>query len=153
MKFDRAVTAGIGAAMLVVASIPIAYAQSYPGRAAAEIEALETAHNLALVKGDVAALESMMSDDFTFITTRGELRTKAEVVRIFSDPRFNFVYRQISDIRVRVYGDTAVVTGRSTQSTQDRGGKDSSEAYRYTRVYVRRNGRWLAVALQTTREE
>ena len=41
-----------------------------------EIRALETARNEAIVHGDAAALERMTSDDYTFITLRGELRTQ-----------------------------------------------------------------------------
>ena len=130
----------------------IAVADDRSRQAVQEIEALEIAHNKALISGDVATLENMMSDDYTLITTRGELRSRAEVLRVFSNPKFNFEYRQVSDIRIRVYGDTAIVTGRATQSVQ-RGGKDNGDTYIYTRIYVRRGGAWLAVALQATRVE
>jgi len=52
-------------------------------------------------------------------------------------------------LKVRVYGDTAVVTGRSVQSGRENG-KDYSGNYWFTRVYVKQNGQWLTVALQTT---
>lgn len=129
-----------------------AHADDRSRRSVQEIEALEIEHNKALINGDVATLENMMSEDYTLITTRGELRSRAEVLRIFSHPKFNFEYRQISDIRIRVYGDTAIVTGRATQSVQQ-GGKDNGDTYIYTRVYVRHGGAWLAVALQATRVE
>ena len=114
-----------------------------------EIRALETARNEAIVHGDAAALERMTSDDYTFITLRGELRTKAEIVKGFSTGAFKYGSREISDLNIRVYEDTAVVTGRSSQKGAENG-KDYSGDYRFTRVYVKQNGRWQTVALQAT---
>jgi ketosteroid isomerase-like protein len=91
----------------------------------------------------------MTSDDYTFITLRGDLRTKSDIVKGFQSKSFKYDSRTISDLRVRVFGDTAVVTGRSTQKGTE-GGKDYSGDYRFTRVYVKQNGRWITVALQAT---
>jgi ketosteroid isomerase-like protein len=110
---------------------------------------LEQERNRAIVKGDAAALEQMTSDDYTFITLRGELRTKAEIVQGFRSGSFHYDNRRISDLNVRMYGDTAVVTGRSVQTGRENG-KDYSGDYRFTRVYVKRDGAWQTVALQTT---
>jgi ketosteroid isomerase-like protein len=114
-----------------------------------EIRTLENARNDAIVRGDAAALERMTSDDYTFITLRGELRTKAEIVKGFSTGAFKYASREISDLNIRIYGDTAVVTGRSTQKGAENG-KDYSGDYRFTRVYVRHHKQWLTVALQAT---
>lgn len=114
-----------------------------------EIKALEETRNQAVLKGDVAALDRMTSDDYTFITLRGELRTKAEILKGFASGAFKYQSREISDLKVRLYGDTAVVTGRSSQKGTENG-KDYSGAYWFTRVYVKQNGRWVSVALQTT---
>jgi ketosteroid isomerase-like protein len=123
-----------------------------PDPAVEEIRALENARNDAIVHGDAAALERMTSDDYTFITLRGELRSKAEIVKGFSTGAFKYDARQISDLNIRVYGNTAVVTGRSNQKGVENG-KDYSGDYRFTRVYIRIAGRWQTVALQATRIE
>ena len=114
-----------------------------------EIKALEEARNRAIVSGDAAALDRMTSDDYTFITLRGELRTKAEIVKGFQSGSFKYDSRTISDLSIRVFGDTAVVTGRSTQKGTENG-KDYSGDYRFSRVYVKERGQWLTVALQAT---
>jgi len=125
------------------------FAQSASDKSKEQIRALEAARNEAIVHGDAATLERMTSDDYTFITLRGELRTKAEVVKGFATGAFKYESRDISDLNIRVYGDTAVVTGRSTQKGSENG-KDYSGDYWFTRVYVKENGRWMTVALQTT---
>ena len=114
-----------------------------------EILNLEEARNQAVLHGDVTALDRMTSDDYTFITLRGELRTKSDILKGFASGSFHYESRQISDLNVRVYGDTAIVTGRSVQKGMENG-KDYSGDYRFTRVYVNEKGRWLTVALQTT---
>lgn len=124
-------------------------ARSSSDKSKEEIRALETERNEAIVHGDAAALERMTSADYTFITLRGELRTKSEIVKGFSTGAFKYGSREISDLYIRVYGNTAVVTGRSSQKGTENG-KDYSGDYRFTRVYVKHNGRWLTVALQAT---
>ncbi len=114
-----------------------------------EILELEKERNQAIISGNAGALERMTSDDYTFITLRGELRTKAEIVEGFKSGSFHYDSRQISDLNVRVYGSTAVVTGRSIQRGKENG-RDYSGDYRFTRVYVKQDGRWQTVALQTT---
>lgn len=114
-----------------------------------EIKNLEEARNQAVLHGDVATLDRTTADDYTFITLRGELRTKSDILQGFRSGSFHYESRQISDLKVRVYGNTAVVTGRSIQKGMENG-KDYSGDYRFTRVYVKQNGRWLTVALQTT---
>ncbi len=114
-----------------------------------EIKQLEDERNRAILQGDVDALDRMTADDYTFITLRGELRTKDEILKGFKSGSFKYDSRQISDLNVRVYGDAAIVTGRSIQNGRENG-KDYSGDYRFTRVYVRQNGHWRTVALQTT---
>jgi ketosteroid isomerase-like protein len=114
-----------------------------------DIKSLEEARNQAVLHGDVATLDRMTSDDYTFITLRGELRTKSDILKGFASGSFHYDSRQISDLKVRVYSGTAIVTGRSVQKGMENG-KDYSGDYRFTRVYVKENGHWLTVALQTT---
>ncbi len=54
----------------------------------------------------------------------------------------------MGDMKVRVFGDTAVVTGTDDEIIME-AGKKSSDHYAWTDVFVKRNGKWLAVASQT----
>jgi hypothetical protein len=114
-----------------------------------EIKQIERERNQALLKHDTATLDRMTSDDYTFINQRGELRTKSEILAGFKSGNFNYEDREISDLKVRVYGDTAVVTGRAKQKGVENS-KDYSGDNRFTRVYVKQNGCWVSVALQVT---
>ena len=114
-----------------------------------EIKKLEEKRNDAVLHGDVSALDRMTSDDYTFVTLRGEMRTKQEILKGFASGSYHYDSRQIFDLKVRVYGNTAVVTGRSVQKGMENG-KDYSGNYWFTRVYVKQNDQWQTVALQTT---
>jgi len=114
-----------------------------------EILRIENERNRAVVSGDAAALDRLTAADYTFITLRGELRTKDEIVQGFKSGSFHYDTRTISDLTVRVYGNTAIVVGRSNQKGSENG-KDYSGDYRFTRVYVKQGGQWQTVALQTT---
>jgi ketosteroid isomerase-like protein len=144
-----AVTAVVLCSGLWIHSVSAELASSDPS---GEIRALEFAQNAAILRGDVSLVDRMTSDDFTFITPRGFLVTKAEMLRGLANGAFRYEYREIYELKIRVYGDAAVVTGRSLHTGQENG-KDSSDAYRFTRVYIRQRGNWLSVAWQTTRED
>jgi hypothetical protein len=120
------------------------------GKSAVEaIRLLEEERNQAILHGDSEALERMTSEDYTFVTLRGEMLTKAAIVQNFRSGAAKYQSREISDLNIRVYGNSAVVTGRAIQKGAENG-KDYSGDYWFTRVYVNQGGRWVTVALQTT---
>src|SRR6266436_7656059 len=80
-----------------------------------EIKNLEETRNQAVLHGDVAALDRMTSDDYTFVTLRGEMRTKSDIRKGFASGSFHYESRHISDLKVRIYENTAIATGRSIQ--------------------------------------
>ncbi len=71
---------------------------------------------------------------------RSGLAPLTGIVKGFAAGTFKYESRQISDLNNRVYGNTAVVTGRSTQKGAEN-------------VYVKTAGKWQTVALQATRIE
>lgn len=78
----------VAGALIAFAFTPNAFAVgdgNTPSQSAIEeIRLLEKDRNQAILRGDAAALERMTSDDYTFVTLRGEMLTKAEIVREFS---------------------------------------------------------------------
>ena len=115
-----------------------------------EIRSLDNAFDEAIVRSDVSALDIMTSNDFTLISLNGDIHAKAEVLKYFATHASEYEYRKTDSLRLRVYGDAAVVTGRTIQTVQENG-KDHSDAYRFTHVYIRKKGHWVLVALQPTR--
>jgi len=114
-----------------------------------EIKKMEMERAAAAVKADTATLERMTADDYTFINRRGQLLTKAETMSRLKSGDIKLTANDVSDLKVRVYGNTAVVNGRvDVKGTM--AGKDSSGPVLFTRVYVKKDGRWQSVAFQQT---
>ena len=104
----------------------------------------------AVVKKDTATLEKMTADDYQLIDTNGKMRSKAETMDAIKSGAITIQSNDVDDLKVQVYGNAAVVTGRSSpKGTID--GKDISGPIRFTRVYVKRNGTWQSVLFQQTR--
>jgi len=99
----------------------------------------------AQIQGDVPALDRIYADDFIGIGPSGTVRTKPQVLADFTSHDLKFQSITTDDVHFRVYGNTVVETGRSTMVGQDKG-KVVPPDNRFTRVWVRRQGRWQLVA-------
>jgi len=115
-----------------------------------QIKKMETARAAAVVKGDMDLLDKETSDDYTLINMNGQMSDKAQMIGAFKSGQSKLTVDEISDMKVRVYGDTAVVTGKVTVKGM-MGGKDATGQAMFTRVYVKKGGHWQSVALQQTR--
>ena len=103
----------------------------------------------AVLGRDLDAVDRIWDDDFIYTGVRGEVKGKADILAELRAGDLRFDVLRFDDLRVRVYGGAAMVTGRATT----RGGSVQGEItgeFRYTRVYARRQGRWRLVAFQGT---
>jgi len=112
--------------------------------------AIEREWGEAMVAKDVPTLSRILADDFTEVDPTGSLRAKDIVLAEAGSGDFKVDSYTARDLKARVYGDTAVVTGVSDLKATFKG-EDMSGSYRWTDTFVRRNGRWQAVASQVTR--
>jgi uncharacterized protein (TIGR02246 family) len=99
----------------------------------------------AQVSADASALARIYADDFIGIGPTGVVRNKAQVIADFTSHELTYDSIKTDEVRVRVYGDTAVETGRSTMIGRDKG-KAVPRDNRFTRVWVLKEGRWQLVA-------
>jgi ketosteroid isomerase-like protein len=104
----------------------------------------------AMLKADVVALDKMLGADLTY--THGDSRVidKAQFIADFKTGAFKYVTIEPNDMKVRIFGDTAVVTGGAGMHVVSNG-VDANIKIRYTDVHVKRNGSWQMVAWEATR--
>ena len=115
-----------------------------------QLKKLEMDRSAAIVKGDVETLEKQTSDDYTLINMNGQMSDKSQMVSAFKNGQSKLTADDLSDLKVRVYGNTAVITGKAdVKGTL--GGNDATGQIMFTRVYVKKGGRWQSVAFQQTR--
>jgi ketosteroid isomerase-like protein len=137
-------------AVAVVLAVSAARAQT-AGKAEQEIRAMEKLWNESRVRADVAALGTLLDDGWTVTHGDGTINTKAEYLAdLKSGARKFFSDVKQDDFSVRIYGDTAIAAGLSDSKVEYKG-KPSGGALRFTRVYVKRNGRWVMIASHATR--
>ena len=104
----------------------------------------------AIVARDEAAIAGNMAEDFRQIDGYGNLETKKSFVAGIIDPRLVIDPYTVEDFEIRLYGDTALLSGR-THMTGKYDGKPFESNYRYIDIYVRRDGAWKIVSVQITK--
>lgn len=110
------------------------------------LKAAEQAWLNAEKNDDAAAFDKIVADDWIGISPDGKRETKAERAAEIKTNHIDSA--TLGDMKVRVFGFTAVVTGTDDETTMV-DGKPSTGHFVWTDVFVKRNGNWLAVASQT----
>jgi hypothetical protein len=123
-----------------------------PTKAEIELMQLEREIGDANVRRDQAFFERIEADEFIFTDSAGGLTTKAEDVASLDKPpgEFKLIFYDVDDMKVRVYGKTAVVTGRTTTKLQSKD-REVTNHSRFTDVFVKRDERWQLVAGHSSR--
>ena len=112
--------------------------------------ALEQRWNEAFYRNDVAAIKSLLADEFIATYGDGSRGDKAKELSLAGDNRQQVDSSRLDEFIVKTFGNTAVVW--FTQFLVGPvNGKPTEVRYRYVDVWVNRGGRWLAVASQSTR--
>ena len=94
-------------------------------------------------------LNRLMADDYILTDPLGSVRSKAESLAAIERNEVHFESSKSDNVNVRINGDTAVVTGRSTFKGHYKGWSMAGQ-YQYTDVLVKRSGSWQAVGSHIT---
>jgi ketosteroid isomerase-like protein len=116
----------------------------------AALTAQADAWDKAIVRKERAAVESNMAEDFRQIDGFGNFETKASFVEGIVSDNLTIDPYTVEDFEVRLYGDVALLSGR-TRMTGRYDGEDFTSHYRYIDTYVRRDGAWKVVSVQITK--
>ncbi len=100
----------------------------------------------AEVKADLAFIDRFVAEDCVITDPAGNVWTKAQFLGGLKSGEGAVKSAVIDNMRARVYGDAAVVTGRMI-STQTFQGKDISGQYQCTDTLIKKDGRWQVVAI------
>jgi ketosteroid isomerase-like protein len=135
------------ACAVTLAATVLAQPATDPGK---EVREANVRRFAAMVRADTAELDQRLADDLTYIHSTGELNDKAQLLAAITSKATQYHSIEPWDTDVRVYGETAVVTGRVAMKVTAKG-QDLAFVARYTAVYVRRDGTWKLAAWQSTR--
>ena len=134
------------AAALLLTVASIAFGQTTK-KSEQELLKVNREYDQALVRGDAGVLDRLYSEEFVYTTPDGEVRNKAQQLAFTRSGNLRLESGQSDEVRVKVYGNTAVMTGRFTAKGKFID-KNIDIRERYTAVWVKRRGRWWLVAEQ-----
>jgi ketosteroid isomerase-like protein len=107
----------------------------------------------AFVDADVAALERVLTPDFTLTLSNGEVSTRADEINELQSKKVHYDVFENYDMLARLYGnDTAVVVGKTkVKGTAE--GKPFDRIVQFTDTLIKRDGRWQLAAGHVSRIE
>jgi len=100
-----------------------------------------------LVHGDMEGYAEHVADDYVRIAPDGSMTSKADVLRAFQ--KYPIVAMDPSDMRIRVYGDAAVLNVALTWKQRWPQGVATTRS-RITKTFIKHNARWILVSLVET---
>jgi ketosteroid isomerase-like protein len=115
-----------------------------------ELIALATEWDRAMVEKDVDAIGRYMADDWTIIGSDGSVGDKASFLAQVQSGALTHDVMESHDVRVRVYGDAAVVISRGVSGGMYQG-QSFRELERVSCVFVREAERWRCVLTHLSR--
>ena len=114
------------------------------------IRALDAERMGAMVAGDLETLGRILADDLSYVHTSAAIDTKSSILESIGNGRLNYQKMAARNVKVRDYGDTAVVRGKADVEVTS-GGNDLTFSLEFTEVYVNAGAGWQMVAWQSTR--
>ena len=108
---------------------------------------LENEWVTAIVKKDTGTIDRLLADDFSG-TTDDQIYSKADAIEDVKSGTHESL--DLDNIKVRLFGDTAVVTMGQNEKSRH-GNTDFTGHYLFTDVWAKKNGQWFAVASHGSR--
>jgi hypothetical protein len=116
----------------------------------AQIKTLADQGRESALKGDTSFVEKNTTSDYMAILPNGNMVGKAEVIQMRKNGDVKYESIDLSDQKVRTYGNTAVLNATAnTKGTMK--GNDISGTYHITQVWVKQGGGWKLANMQSTK--
>ena len=125
-------------------------AVSQHDKIAQDVREVEKRRIQHMTGNDLTQLERVLSDDLIYTHSSGRVESKEQFLSALRSGEIKYEAMDHEDVEVKVYGDTAVLTGRSEVKLKSKG-EDRSFPIRFTLVYAKQEGQWRMVAWQSTR--
>lgn len=114
------------------------------------LEQVDTSWNHLRLQGDAKALAPLLAEDWLLTHSDGRVQRKADYLQELATRQRRNTRIDNEDVQVRRYGNTAIITGTSVQAAVS-DGQPWEGRFRFTRVWVLRDGRWQMAASHSSR--
>jgi ketosteroid isomerase-like protein len=136
--------------IIVIAMLVPFVGQNRSSEMQEEIMKLEDEFGQAMIKNDADAIGRFLADDWIIIDPDGGTIDRSHFLDVIKSGALSHETMNSEDARVRIYGDTAMVTALTTTKGKYMGQEFTTQE-RATDVFVKQNGRWQCVLTQLTR--
>ena len=136
------------AASLVAAAV---FANPSNPQVPADLAARVRAYDVAQVKGDKAALEDLLADDFVLVNSSGQRQTKAQLIADYTRPGFKLEPFVVEEPVELFWSDGAVMGGVARIRGVD-GGQAYDLRLRFSDIWAKRDGKWRVVYVHASRD-
>jgi len=133
-----------GFAILILLAIPSAIPNALPNNDESIVAALDTEYQAAVQKNDAATMDRILADDFVLVTGKGRTFTKADLLSEARAKNMNYEHQEDSNQKVRIWGNTAVVTALLWAKGSNNG-KPFEYRLWFSDTYVRTSTGWRYV--------
>jgi hypothetical protein len=124
--------------------------QAGDSKTESEIRQMENRRFQAMLKVDGEELNRLLADDLTYTHSSGAVDTKSQLIDSLKSGERKYQVIETQDVKVRLYGSAAVITGRARLKTVSKG-QESDFRVQFTDVYAKKKGHWQMVAWQSSR--
>jgi ketosteroid isomerase-like protein len=150
MRISPRVASILASALLLAALAPLSAKDAASG-IPADLVARVHAYDEAQVKGDKAALEDLVADDYVLLNSRGERQSKADLIRDYTKPGFKIEPFKVEEPVELVWSDGAGMGGVARLR-----GVDDGQAFevrlRFSDIWAKRGGKWRVIYTHVNRE-
>jgi ketosteroid isomerase-like protein len=140
---------------LVICLLAIPVSQSLVAQSSAEKDVLQFERDAckAFLDADPAALQRVLTDDFTLTLSNGNVSTRADEIEELRSGKVRYDVFENYDMIARLYGDSAAVVLGKTRVKGTSDGKPFDRVVQFTDTLIKRNGRWQVAAGHVSRLE
>ena len=104
----------------------------------------------AILRHDVKTMDRLLADDFIGVGSGGVVRDKIQTMADFRSSPASFTAIDLDEFNFRVDADSYVMSGRARVKVRLED-QELSQQFSYSKVYVKRRGRWQIIALHMAR--
>jgi len=140
---------------LVICLLAIPVSQSLVAQSSAEKDVLQFERDAckAFLDADPAALQRVLTDDFTLTLSNGNVSTRADEIEELRSGKVRYDVFENYDMIARLYGDSAAVVLGKTRVKGTSDGKPFDRVVQFTDTLIKRDGRWQVAAGHVSRLE
>jgi ketosteroid isomerase-like protein len=135
--------------LLILLAMPSAIPNALVNNDESTVAALDTDYQAAVKKNDAATMDRILADDFVLVTGKGKVFTKTDLLNEARARNVNYEHQEDSNQKVRIWGDTAVVTALLWAKGIDNG-KPFEYKLWFSDTYVRTSTGWRYVFAQAS---